>query len=133
MSEATGYNAKFVYPQKGGIEALPRAIVQRIAPVRLNSAPNALHLGERWLETNGDRIYYRRMISSIPLPELLKIALDLPESIRQAASWFTLHPVALRKLRHQKESSWMEFTGYTCQTLNFPSIGLAVPQMPYPP
>ncbi len=86
LSEATGYNTQFLYPKVGGIEALPKAILERIDPVQTSSVPDALHVGERWLEANGERIHYRRMISSIPLPELLKITLDSPKAIREAAS-----------------------------------------------
>ncbi len=87
FSEVTGYNAEFVYPKEGGIEALPRAIAARLDPVQTDSRPDALHLGEQWLEVRGHRIHYRRMVSSIPLPELLKIAIDLPDTVRAAASW----------------------------------------------
>ncbi|NEP10122.1 MAG: NAD(P)-binding protein [Symploca sp. SIO2C1] len=87
LTKATGYNAKFVYPKQGGIEALPRSLASQIDSIQTDSAPDALHLGERWLEVKGDRIHYRRLISSIPLPELLKIVLDLPEALREAASW----------------------------------------------
>ena len=86
LTKATGYNAKFVYPKQGGIETLPRSLASQIDSIQTDSAPDALHLGERWLEVKGDRIYYRRLISSIPLPELLKIVLELPEAVREAAS-----------------------------------------------
>ncbi|NET13122.1 MAG: NAD(P)-binding protein [Okeania sp. SIO1H6] len=87
LSEATGYNAKFVYPKEGGIEALPQALASRIPSIETNCAPDALHVGERWLEVKGERLHYHHLVSSIPLPELLKIILDLPETVREASSW----------------------------------------------
>ena len=98
ISEVTGYNAQFVYPREGGIEALPIAIAKRIEKIQTNSAVEALHVGERWIEVKGERIHYRRLISSIPLPELLKISLDLPDPIKEAAS--CLRCTKLRYVNH---------------------------------
>lgn len=98
LNKAAGYNAKFVYPKEGGIEALTHSLASHIDSIQTDSAPDALHLGERWLEIKGERIHYRRMISSIPLPELLKIVLDLPEPLREASSW--LHCTKLRYVNY---------------------------------
>ena len=85
--EAMGYNASFLYPSAGGIEALPRAMFDRLDRERFlfNTRPRALHTAERWLDVGEGREHYRHLVSSIPLPELVRLTLDAPPAIRKAA------------------------------------------------
>ena len=83
-----GYNASFLYPRQGGIETLVRGLSTRIrgGEVHLNSAFDALNLRTREVTVAGERLPYRAVVATIPLPELLARITDLPENIATHAS-----------------------------------------------
>ena len=86
-----GYSAQFLYPEEGGIEVLPKAFLPYIKNPHFNKRLTAIDLKERkaWFDDNSS-VKYDYLVSTIPLPELLGIIRDLPDSI-----------AALRKgLRH---------------------------------
>ena len=87
LNTSMGYNVRFVYPKQGGIEALPAAMAERACDVRCDSAPERICASERWLEVGGERISFRRLVSSVPLPVLLDAIVDAPDEIREARSW----------------------------------------------
>ncbi len=87
LNVSTGYNVRFVYPKRGGIEALPTAMLERVDEVRCHAAPERICSSERWLEVSGERISFRRFVSSVPLPVLVDLVEDAPEEIREARSW----------------------------------------------
>ncbi|HEY0135915.1 MAG TPA: FAD-dependent oxidoreductase [Nannocystis sp.] len=89
--EGLGYNASFLYPRAGGIDALPRRLaaglpagtevllgtdVEVVDPanhrVKLTSEPD-------WRE-------YHALISTIPLPELVRRIVGAPAEVREAAA-----------------------------------------------
>jgi protoporphyrinogen oxidase len=74
-NEGMGYNASFRYPLRGGIEIVPNAFAARLKSLRTGARVTAVDLGRRavTLET-GEEISYERLVSTIPLPHLLKIA-----------------------------------------------------------
>lgn len=97
---AIGYNATFRYPRHGGIRALPDAVAQNVPELRLGSEVTSLHLRERWIEVAfGERIPWRRLISTIALPALVDLVVDdLPEEVvvaRRALRWVRVVNVAL--------------------------------------
>ena len=87
-----GYNQSFLYPKAGGIETFTRALVTRMARadgggrVVTGTGPDAVDWRRRELTVGGERIPYRALVATIPLPELLKRTLDLPPEIETAAS-----------------------------------------------
>lgn len=90
--EALGYNAKFVYPKKGGIGALSEALHAGLPrKAEMGRAPAAIDLAARTVRmTDGEVIPYARLVSTIPLPELVKLALagapsSVPEAVVAAA------------------------------------------------
>ena len=104
--EAMGYNASFLYPEKGGIETLARALYDRLDPDRFifNTRPRRLSTKERWVEFGDQRIGYENLVSSIALPELVALDTDAPPEIRRAA----------KRLR--------------CSVLRYVNVGLDVPR-----
>jgi protoporphyrinogen oxidase len=87
VDDEAGYNAHFVYPREGGIEAFAKRLVQRIpaAKVRLQTVPHAIDLATRTVTlSDGSVIGWERIVSSLPVPELLRICKHLPESVREA-------------------------------------------------
>jgi protoporphyrinogen oxidase len=97
---AVGYNATFRYPRRGGIRLLPDAVARRVPELRLGCAVERVHLGERWLElASGERLEWQRLLSTIPLPDLVDRLVDaLPEGLavaRGALRWVRVLNIAL--------------------------------------
>jgi protoporphyrinogen oxidase len=91
--EGLGYNAHFEYPVAGGIDHLPEALRRRVerAPgldLRLNSALEEVDLeGQRVkLAGHADWQSYSKLVSTLPLPELIKRITSAPPHIRDAAA-----------------------------------------------
>ena len=80
------YISDFRYPASGGFQsylrpfhaAMELKLDHRL--VRLDSKPRRLHFA------NGAEVPYGRLVSSIPLPELIKIIPDAPQDVRDAAA-----------------------------------------------
>ena len=95
-----GYNATFRYPRQGGIRMLPDAVAGRVPDLRLRSRVVAVHLGERWVETEaGERTRFDRLVSTVSLPALVDLLVDdLPGdavSARRALRWVRVLNLAL--------------------------------------
>ena len=90
-----GYNASFLYPARGGIESLPRAMEARIPEkkIRLDSPVTAVNLSDRWIESGGERIGYSHLVSTLPLPELAAVTVDAPTAVRRAAGRLKCSPL----------------------------------------
>ncbi len=93
-----GQNATFTYPKRGGIQSVCDAFLARLkhAP-ELNAAITGLDVKQRTFEINGRRtVGYGRVLSTLPLPVLVKCLKDPPADIREAAAklrWNTLYVV----------------------------------------
>jgi len=88
-AERFGPNREFWYPLEGGISALPRAFQDRLPSDRLmfNAGVSRVDSSQRevWL-TNGQRVPYRTLISTIPLPALVAaLGDDVPREIVASA------------------------------------------------
>lgn len=81
-AKAFGYNARFFYP-RGGIEELPKALSALLSrPVETGVELLELDLAERLaMLSTGDEVRYQRMISSLPLRELLRRCRKLPDNL----------------------------------------------------
>jgi protoporphyrinogen oxidase len=99
-SGAVGYNATFRYPSSGGIRMLPDAVARRVDNLQLEREVVRIHLGEGWVElAGGERLEWRRLVSTISLPALLDCIVDeLPEDVvgaRSALRWVRVLNLAL--------------------------------------
>ncbi len=83
-----GYNASFLYPRRGGIGALPRALARSLrARIRTGAAASAVDLSRRVVRTADGKVFpYRAVVSTIPLPELARRAAGLASAPRKAAA-----------------------------------------------
>jgi len=98
--EDVGYNATFRYPAKGGICLLPNGVAERLSSLRLEREVVRLHLGEGWVElANGERLEWRKLLSTISLPALIDLVVDsVPEEVaaaRRALRWVRVLNLAL--------------------------------------
>jgi protoporphyrinogen oxidase len=86
--EGMGYNATFRYPVRGGIGALPRALARPLGDrVRTGVGATRVDLRRKIVHTSDGRsIPYRAVISTIPLPALVRSCDGLPSRARRAAS-----------------------------------------------
>jgi UDP-galactopyranose mutase len=77
------------YPVSGGIQAIPDAFRERIDSVRCNAKVTAINLAARTVTVNSDeRIPYRHLVSTIPLPRFLEITEDLDAELQPLAGRF---------------------------------------------
>lgn len=81
-----GYNAHFFYPQAGGIEAIPAALAkENNACLHLACEVTMIDLNKKTIILNNrEKAGFKHIISSLPLPELLKIIPGLPPDIKSA-------------------------------------------------
>ena len=83
--DASGYNASFYYPQRGGIETLSKALARRVR-VRTGLAALAVDVRRRTVRfSDGSSARYGRLISSLPLKALVGLMPGAPARIRGAA------------------------------------------------
>ena len=70
-----GYNATFRYPKRGGIRVVPEAFARRISTLRTGAEVTGIDLERRRVTlASGETIAYDRLVSTIPLPVLLRVA-----------------------------------------------------------
>lgn len=86
-SKTFGYNVSFYYPKQGGIGALIDAISSSTKNLRLNSEVTRIDYKKKFVETSkGERFYYNHLVSTQPLPELLKQMSGLPSDVITACT-----------------------------------------------
>jgi protoporphyrinogen oxidase len=88
-----GYNAEFLYPPLG-IGQLTEALSARIAGhITYRSNPRAIDWRRRKLIFSDRELPYRALISSAPLPELLKLLVDPPPLVVAAGAHLRCNPL----------------------------------------
>ncbi|MDP9224747.1 MAG: FAD-dependent oxidoreductase [Actinomycetota bacterium] len=80
-----GATAQFWYPWRGGIEALPRALANRVANIKLECEVKRIDVRRRVLElTDGSELAFGDLIFTLPLGSLHRWILDLPSKVASA-------------------------------------------------
>jgi len=86
-----GPNAYFLYPRVGGIGTIPTALSTRVNKISLNSDVSEIHQKGKRLEViytlNGEskRQEADKVLSSVPLPEIVKMIKAAPEEVIKAS------------------------------------------------
>ena len=86
-----GPNAYFLYPRVGGIGTIPTALSTRVNEISLNSDVSEIHQKGKRLEViymlNGEskRQEADKVLSSVPLPEIVKMIKAAPEEVIKAS------------------------------------------------
>lgn len=130
--KAFGYNPSFLYPASDGIKVLPESFLPGIHGVN-----NGMELME--VNTKRRRAVFRRradgqvreeayesLVSTIPIPELLKRCLDFPQHLKDAAEalrWVSVSNVNLAVAREQvSDKHWLYFPepAYPFYRVGFP-------------
>jgi protoporphyrinogen oxidase len=85
--KAFGYNPTFLYPAQGGIGALPQAFLPGVKEIVYGSELVEVDTQRRRAVFQDGRIEdYDTLVSTIPVPELVRRCTDLPQAIRDAAA-----------------------------------------------
>ena len=84
--EAFGYNAHFWYPRKGGISRLVSAFSSRMKDIRTGSRVTGIDIKSRrvFLESGHD-LHYDFLVSTLPLPEAVRLIKDAPPQVARSA------------------------------------------------
>jgi len=89
-----GYNPTFLYPREGGIEMLARRLADGLG-VRTGREAAQVDLDRRVLVlADGEEVGWERLVSTIPLPDLLERCRPLPDRVREGAAglaWVDVH------------------------------------------
>jgi protoporphyrinogen oxidase len=82
-----GYNPRFLYPRRGGIRLLPDALAGQAGEVKLGVEVEEVDLRSRRLRlSDGTRPRFDALISTMPLPDLVRRCAGIPEAARRAAA-----------------------------------------------
>jgi protoporphyrinogen oxidase len=86
-SASLGYNSVFYYPAAGGIETLVRALVGRLGPVSTSEPAVEVDPDAGVVATAAGReIAYDALISTQPIPGLVRSLRGAPDDVRAAAA-----------------------------------------------
>ncbi|HEY3357753.1 MAG TPA: FAD-dependent oxidoreductase [Polyangia bacterium] len=89
-----GYNVGFLYPKRGGIETMTRALTGRLTgDVRTGTAPDAIDLKRREVVVRGQRVPFRAIVSTIPLPAVCRLIQGAPRRVLEAADQLRCTPL----------------------------------------
>jgi len=113
QSSNAGYNATFSYPLRGGIEALPQAFPASLTNIHTGSELARLDLSKRQLHfKNGHTARFHRLVTTMPMPALLRAASDIPVPVREAAQKLRFTSVCNVNLgvdRNISDKHWIYF------------------------
>lgn len=109
-----GYNATFCYPRQGGIQVLPSAFAERVKNIQLSSNVDKIFWKEKKVSANSKiATEYEHLVSTIPLPEMLKCLDPFPEELRGALNdlkWRSVHCLNIGiKKRDSINRHWIYF------------------------
>jgi protoporphyrinogen oxidase len=112
-TQSGGYNATFSYPLRGGIECLPRAFAAPLKNVHVNHELISLDVKQKRVRfRGGEPMDYNRLVTTIPLPVLLRAATGLPSSVKEACEhlrFTSVYNVNLGVNRNVSEKHWVYF------------------------
>jgi protoporphyrinogen oxidase len=86
LDKATHYITTARYPAKGGYIRYADVLAEG-APVELGKCLEQIDFARRWMGfADGSEASYQQLVSTIPLPELIAAAVDVPDDVREATA-----------------------------------------------
>ncbi len=80
-----GYHSKFFYPCNGGIDVFTHKLAEFCKGRIIKDEVKELNLKEKWVTTtSGSRYRFQNLISTIPLPELGNIIVDIDKVLKKS-------------------------------------------------
>ena len=112
--KAFGYNPTFLYPSRGGISALPESFLPGLREIIYGVELVEVETKRRRVTFQDGRVEeYQTLVSTIPIPELVRRCTDLPQSILEAAAglrWVSVYNVNLGVSRERvSDKHWIYF------------------------
>lgn len=105
MSDKTSntyYADEMRYPQKGGYKSFLNKMADE-CDIRLRKEAVFIDVKKKFVEfADGEKVYFKQLISSLPLPEMASIIKDIPRQITEAAQKLSCSSVALVSLGFNK-------------------------------
>jgi len=88
QTKGFGINASYRYPKKGGYGYIGRQLAEKCKDhIKVGMEATKIDVNKKEIEFNhNELVSYETILSSIPLPELIKIIPDAPQSVTDAAS-----------------------------------------------
>ena len=87
-------DTRVAYPARGGYGEIFRALAGRVPCLRLRQSVVRIDTRERSLATaDGERLRWRRIVSTLPLPALLALLPDVPPSLRRSVDRLVALPL----------------------------------------
>jgi protoporphyrinogen oxidase len=80
-----GYNTSFVYPRLG-IGELSKGLAREVPQIELGRAPRAVDVRRREIHFEDETVRYDALVSTVPLPVLLRLCEGLPAPVAEAGS-----------------------------------------------
>jgi protoporphyrinogen oxidase len=126
--DQVGATAHFWYPQRGGIEALPRSLGERVANVQLGKKVEHLDVAARTVAfSDGERVAFDRLIYTLPLSQLASLVTDLPPTVREACAALRYQGIYCLNIGVDRpdisDKHWVYFyeDGFPFHRLSFPA------------
>lgn len=123
-----GATKRFWYPRTGGIEALPRALGERVGAVHLGHELERIELPERRLVfANGRVVPYEHAIYTLPLSELQRLVPGMPPAVERACAELSFQGILCVNLGIDRERisdlHWVYFyeDGFPFHRLSYPA------------
>lgn len=86
VNEGMGYNPRFSYPERGGIDCLPRALARSVRHLFTSHAVTSIDSGRHRVAFSNGRVEeYDHLLSTLPLPVVFDLLEDAPDDLRTAA------------------------------------------------
>jgi protoporphyrinogen oxidase len=113
---ALGYNASFLYPQRGGIQTVVQALTRALhGAVECDAEVERVDWKRRRLRLRGGaERSYRVLINTMPLSDLVERLVEAPEAVRQAgqalrAASVTYWDLGLGRANAPTDAHWTYF------------------------
>lgn len=128
-TEGYVHQLNFLYPRTGGIQALTDKIAEKCSSVRTNCEVKRIskERNEFLVQLSESEMSYSKLVSTIPLPSLIKCLDNVPEEVERAAGelkYNSLISIILgMSVPKTKDYSWVYFPGETglFHRVSFPS------------
>ncbi len=104
-----GYNDYFYYPKSGGCQALVDALSQQVNNLHLNTPVTRVNLKKKTAQFGGKTVSFEHVVSTIPLPEFLRILEDEPtlSSLAKKLTHTSVQVYNLAVKSRKKSFSWV--------------------------
>jgi protoporphyrinogen oxidase len=89
-------DTRVAYPAQGGYGEIFRALAGRVPRLRFDESVGGIDVRHRSLTTSrGERIYWKNLVSTLPLPRLLDLLPDVPAPVRHSVDRLVALPLIL--------------------------------------